>query len=134
MADATTIGNSIVLGVIAVLLAVTLIGLAGGSSMNSSWANFLVMFSFLLVVIIIALPFLEINLQVAGMADNKSIVQGAILNSIGFTTAIFFGFLLITFMILRKYPAQIMTFVNVFAALSFLTSLIVVTIFTLNQI
>lgn len=134
MADSATIGSSIVLGVIAVLFAVTLIGLTGGDLINSGTANFLVMLAFLLVVIMVAIPFVEINLEVAGMADNNSVVKGAILKTIGFTTAIFVAFLIITFMILRKYPAQITTFVNAFTALSFLMSLIVVTLYTLNQV
>jgi hypothetical protein len=134
MGDTATIGSSIVLGVIAVLFGVTIVGLTGGSALSAGSANFLIMLSFVLVVTMVAIPFVEVNLQVAGMADNNNVVQGAILSSIGFTTAIFIGFLLVTFMILRRYPAQITTFVNVFTMLSFLMSLIVVTLYTLNQV
>lgn len=130
--DTATLSSSIVIGVVAVLLAVTIISLFSG--MNSGTANFLIMLSFVLVVTMIAVPFVEINVEVSGMADNNKVVRNAIITSISFTTAIFIGFLIVTFMILRRFPAHITTFVNAFTGLSFLMSLIVVTLYTLNQI
>jgi ABC-type Fe3+ transport system permease subunit len=76
----------------------------------------------------------EINVNVAGMADNKDEVKNAILNTIYITTGMFVCFLIVTLMILRKYPAKITTFINGFTMLSFLMSMIVLTIFTIKQI
>jgi hypothetical protein len=85
-------------------------------------------------VLIIAIPFVEINVKVAGMEDNNKDVRQAILETIGYTTGIFVCFLIITLMILRKYPAMITSFVNGFIMLSFLTTMIVLTIFTMEKI
>jgi hypothetical protein len=134
MADTAIIGTSVVFGVIIVLLVVTVISLMGGNYLSAGWANLSIMLSFLLVVLIIAIPFVEINVNVAGMADNKDEVKNAILNTIYITTGMFVCFLIVTLMILRKYPAKITTFINGFTMLSFLMSMIVLTIFTIKQI
>ena len=134
MAETAIIGTSVVLGVIIVLLLVTIVSLMGGNYLSAGWANLSIMLSFLLVVLIIAIPFVEINVNVAGVADNKDEVKNAILQTIGYTTGLFVCFLIITLMILRKYPAKITTFINAFTMLSFLISMIVLTIFTMRKI
>ena len=134
MADTAIIGTSVVFGVIIVLLAVTVVSLMGGNFLSTGWANLSIMLSFLLVVLIIAIPFVEINVNVAGVADNKDEVKNTILQTIYYTTGLFGCFLIITLMILRKYPAKITTFINAFTMLSFLMSMIVLTIFTIRKI
>ena len=134
MVDTATIGSSIVLGVIVVLLAVVSFSLFGGSYLSTGSANLSIMLSFLLVVLIIAIPFVEINVNVAGTEDNIKDVRQAILNTIGYTTGLFVCFLIITLMILRKYPAMIASFINGFTMLSFLMAMIVLTIFTMGKI
>jgi hypothetical protein len=134
MADTAIIGTSIVFGIIIVLLAVTLISLMGGNYLSTAWANLSIMLSFLLVVLVIAIPFVEINVNIAGVEDNKGDVKNAILQTIGYTTGMFVCFLIVTLMILRRYPAKITTFINGFTMLSFLISMIVLTIFTIQKI
>lgn len=132
--DAASIGNAVVLGIIVVLLIVTIVALTAGDKLNPGWANLLIIISFLVVVIVVAIPFLEINVQLAGTTDTRTVVQDEIKKAIGFTTAIFIAFLIITFMILRKYPTRITTFVNIFTGLAFFMSLITITIFSLQKI
>ena len=134
MADTAIIGTSVVFGVIIVLLAVTVVSLMGGNFLSTGWANLSIMLSFLLVVLIIAIPFVEINVNVAGTEDNVENVRQAILETIGYTTGLFVCFLIITLMILRKYPAMIASFINGFTMLSFLMAMIVLTIFTMGKI
>ena len=134
MVDTATIGSSIVLGIVVILLAVSSISLLGGSYLSTTTANFVIMLSFLLVVLIIAIPFVEINVKVAGMDDNNRDARQAILETIGFTTGLFVCFLIITLMILRKYPAMITSFINGFTMLSFLMARTVLTIFTIGKI
>jgi len=134
MADTATIGSSVVLGIVVVLLAVSMITLMGGNYFTTASANFVIMLSFLLVVLIIAIPFVEINVNTVGMEDNSKDAKKAILETIGYTTGLFICFLIITLMILRKYPAMITSFVNGFIMLSFLTTMIVLTIFTMEKI
>jgi ABC-type Fe3+ transport system permease subunit len=86
------------------------------------------------VVLVIAIPFVEINVNIAGVEDNKGDVKNAILQTIGYTTGMFVCFLIVTLMILRRYPAKITTFINGFTMLSFLISMIVLTIFTIQKI
>ena len=132
--DAASIGNAVVLGIIVVLLIVTIVALTAGDKLNPGWANLLIIISFLVVVIVVAIPFLEINVQLAGTTDTRTVVQDEIKKAIGFTTAIFIAFMIITFMILRKYPTRITTFVNIFTGLAFFMSLITITIFSLQKI
>jgi len=134
MVDTATIGSSVVLGVVVVLLAVSMITLMGGSYFSTASANVVIMLSFLLVVLIIAIPFVEINVNTVGMEDNTEDAKKVILETIGYTTGLFVAFLVITLMILRKYPAMITSFVNGFIMLSFLMTMIVLTIFTMGKI
>jgi polyferredoxin len=76
----------------------------------------------------------EINVNTVGMEDNTEDAKKVILETIGYTTGLFVAFLVITLMILRKYPAMITSFVNGFIMLSFLMTMIVLTIFTMGKI
>ena len=132
MGDAALIGNTVVLGIIVVLLALAVIGL-NMSGTNTATANFALILSFFLIVAIIAIPFLEVNTQLAGTVDTRTKVKDAIYSAIGFTTGIFVAFLIITFMIIRRYPTKISLLVNSFTALSFFMSLLTITLFTLQK-
>jgi len=133
MSDPTFIAGTVVLGIIIVLFSVAIIGLnIKGENQNA--ANFILILSFFLIVVVIAIPFIEINTQLAGTTDTRVEVQKSMKNSIGITSGLFIAFILITFMIIRKHPTKITMFTNIFTALAFLMSLVTITLFTMEKI
>jgi Na+(H+)/acetate symporter ActP len=131
MSDSAVIATSVVFGVVILLILITIFALFGG--MNPVISNFLVMISFFLVVVIIAIPFVEINIKVGGAPDNTSQVKNNILQAVGWTTGIFVAFIIITLMLIRRYPSQTSTFSNFFMMSSFGMSLVVLTLFTIDK-
>lgn len=131
MSDSAIIATSVVFGVVILLILITIFALFGG--MNPVISNFLVMISFFLVVVIIAIPFVEINIKVGGAPDNTDKVKNNILQAVGWTTGIFVAFIIITLMLIRRYPSQTSTFSNFFMMSSFGMSLVVLTLFTIDK-
>lgn len=131
MSDSAVIATSVVFGIVILLILITIFALFGG--MDAGISNFLVMISFFLVVVIIAIPFVEINIQFAGTKDNTGEIKNAILNAVYMTSGIFAAFILITLMLIRRYPSQISTFSNFFMMSSFGISLVVLTLFTIDK-
>lgn len=123
----TDITTYIIVGLIGFLIFTLVLSTTKG---NVVWANFTIMISFLLVVIMIAIPFITINVDIAPSNDT---VNSTIRETIAWTTAIFIGFLIITFMILRVYPSLISSFIHLFTTLSFATSLIVLTLYSIEK-
>ena len=126
-ASITDITTYIIVGLIGFLLFTLVLSTTKGSVV---WANFTIMISFLLVVLMIAIPFITINVDIAPSNDT---VNSTIRETIAWTSAIFIGFLIITFMILRVYPSLISSFINLFTTLSFATSLIVLTLYSIEK-
>ena len=131
MSDSAIIATSVVFGVVILLILITIFALFGG--MNPVISNFLVMISFFLVVVIIAIPFVEINIKVGGAPDNTDKVKNNILQAVGWTTGIFVAFIIITLMLIRRYPSQTSTFSTFFMMSSFGMSLVVLTLFTIDK-
>ena len=123
----TDITTYIIVGLIGFLIFTLVLSTTKG---NVVWANFTIMISFLLVVIMIAIPFITINVDIAPSNDT---INSTIRETIIWTSVIFIGFLIITFMILRVYPSLISSFVNLFTTLSFATSLIVLTLYSIDK-
>lgn len=123
----TDITTYIIVGLIGFLIFTLVLSSTKG---NVVWANFTIMISFLLVVIMIAIPFITINVDIAPSNDT---INSTIRETIIWTSVIFIGFLIITFMILRVYPSLISSFVNLFTTLSFATSLIVLTLYSIDK-
>ncbi len=123
----TDITTYIIVGLIGFLIFTLVLSSTKG---NVVWANFTIMISFLLVVIMIAIPFITINVDIAPSNDT---INSTIRENIIWTSVIFIGFLIITFMILRVYPSLISSFVNLFTTLSFATSLIVLTLYSIDK-
>jgi hypothetical protein len=67
------------------------------------------------------------------MPDNSGPLKDSILASVWTTTIIFVAFLIITFLLLRMYPDQLMNFVTLFTFLSFFVSLLAITLSTLQD-
>ena len=135
MADVGLVSSSIVMGIIVILLIVVAagIGMSGNTvSANINITNFIVIISFLLIVLVITIPFLSINAHTTGTPDNRATVHDAIAQTAGYTTAIFVAFLIITLIIIRKNPTKITMFTNVFTGLAFFISLLTVTIFSIT--
>ena len=133
MVDFATVGSSVVIGIILVLLCVLVIVFFFEKNITEGSSNFILITAFFLVVITVAIPFLQINLEtVMGMRDISNPLKGSILASVWTTTIIFVAFLLITFLLLRMYPDQLMKFVTLFTFLSFFVSLLAITLSTLQ--
>ena len=133
MVDFATIGSSVVIGIICVLVFLMAVIFMGGNSINEGSSNFILILAFFLVILAVAIPFLQINLTVAGMPDSSGPLKDSILASVWTTTIIFVAFLIITFLLLRMYPDQLMNFVTLFTFLSFFVSLLAITLSTLQD-
>lgn len=133
MVDFATIGSSVVIGIICVLVFLVAVIFMGGNSINEGSSNFILILAFFLVVLTVAIPFLQINLTVTGTPDTKDELHKSIVDSVWTTTIIFVAFLIITFLLLRMYPDQLMNFVTLFTFLSFFVSLLAITLSTLQD-
>lgn len=133
MVDFATIGSSVVIGIICVLVFLMAVIFMGGNSINEGASNFILILAFFLVILAVAIPFLQINLTVVGMPDKEGPLKDSILASVWTTTIIFVAFLMITFLLLRMYPDQLMNFITLFTFLSFFVSLLAITLSTLQD-
>ena len=133
MVDFAKIGSSVVIGIICVLVFLMAVIFMGGNSINEGSSNFILILAFFLVVLTVAIPFLQINLTVAGTPDKSGPLKDSIMASVWTTTIIFLAFLMITFLLLRMYPDQLMNFVTLFTFLSFFISLLAITLSTLQD-
>ena len=135
MVDFATVGSSVVIGIILVLLCVLVIVFFFEKNITEGSSNFILITAFFLVVITVAIPFLQINIEtVMGIRDISNPLKESILASVWSTTIIFVAFLLITFLLLRMYPDQLMKFVTLFTFLSFFVSLLAITLSTLQNV
>jgi hypothetical protein len=130
--NVNTISSSIIIGITCVLILTIASTIYLGGGIETNTANFIIILGFILVVIMIAIPFVQINVEINGAPDNREHVKNGVLTTIGYTTVLFIGVLIITLIILRKHPVLITTFTFVFTILSFLISLIVLTVYTLD--
>jgi len=133
MVDFATIGSSVVIGIICVLLFLMAFIFFSGKGIDGSTSQFILILAFFLVILTVAIPFLQINLSVTGMPDNSRPLKDSILASVWTTTIIFVAFLVITILLLRMYPDQLMNFVTLFTFLSFFVSLLAITLSTLQD-
>lgn len=137
MVDVGLVSSSIVMGIIVIFLIVIAAGMGmGGNSMaaNVNLTNFVIIISFLLIVLVITIPFITISTHTTGTLDNRKSVYDAIKNTAGITSAIFIAFLIVTLVILRKYPAKISMFTNAFTGLAFFTSLLTISVYSISGI
>lgn len=137
MADISIIPNAVTLGfVIAVLISSAFVLFWKGESMQTKGpiVNFVMIIAFLILIIFIAIPFIDINSKVAGTPDNRSIIRDTMNKTLGWTVGISIVLLLICTYMIRtsKFTQERLTFG--FMSASMFVSLLTMSIFTLQRV
>ena len=137
MANVSIIPNAITLGfVIAVLISSAFVLFWKGESIQTKGPliNFVMIIAFLILIIFIAIPFIDINSKVAGTPDNRSAVRDSMNRTIGWTVGISVLLLIICTYMVRtsKITQERLTFG--FMCASMFISLLTMSIFTLQRV
>jgi len=139
MTDSLLIANSLTLGFLivvilgAIFMSFTRIGDQASAS-STGIANLVIIIAFLVLLVVIAIPFIAINTRLAGNVNSRSDVQETLNKVIGATAGIFILIFVISIFLIRKskITEQNMTFTMVFASL--FISLLTMTMFTVTKI
>ena len=137
MANVSIIPNAITLGfVIAVLISSAFVLFWKGESIQTKGPliNFVMIIAFLILIIFIAVPFIDINSKVAGTPDNRSAVRDSMNRTLGWTVGISVLLLIICTYMVRtsKITQERLTFG--FMCASMFISLLTMSIFTLQRV
>jgi hypothetical protein len=137
MANVSIIPNAITLGfVIAVLISSAFVLFWKGESIQTKGPliNFVMIIAFLILIIFIAIPFIDINSKVAGTPDNRSAVRDSMNRTIGWTVGISVLLLVICTYMIRtsKITQERLTFG--FVSASMFISLLTMSMFTLQRV
>jgi uncharacterized membrane protein len=96
--------------------------------------NFVMIIAFLILIIFIAIPFIDINSKVAGTPDNRSAIRDSMNRTLGWTVGISVLLLIICTYMIRtsKITQERLTFG--FMSASLFISLLTMSIFTLQRV
>lgn len=139
MTDSLLIANSLTLGFLlvvilgAIFLSFTRIGDQASPS-STGIANLVIIIAFLVLLVVIAIPFVDINTRLAGNLNSRPDVQKTLNGVIAWTAVIFISIFIISIFLIRKskITEQNMTFTMVFVSL--FISLLTMTMFTVGKI
>ena len=137
MANISIIPNAVTLGfVIAVLISSAFVLFWKGDSIQTKGpiVNFVMIIAFLILIIFIAIPFIDINSKVAGTPDNRSAIRDSMNRTLGWTVGISVLLLIICTYMIRtsKITQERLTFG--FMSASLYISLLTMSIFTLQSV
>ncbi len=137
MANISIIPNAVTLGfVIAVLISSAFVLFWKGDSIQTKGpiVNFVMIIAFLILIIFIAIPFIDINSKVAGTPDNRSAIRDSMNRTLGWTIGISVLLLVICTYMIRtsKITQERLTFG--FMSASLFISLLTMSIFTLQRV
>ncbi len=137
MANISIIPNAVTLGfVIAVLISSAFVLFWKGDSIQTKGpiVNFVMIIAFLILIIFIAIPFIDINSKVAGTPDNRSAIRDSMNRTLGWTVGISVLLLIICTYMIRtsKITQERLTFG--FMSASLFISLLTMSIFTLQRV
>lgn len=137
MPNISIIPNAVTLGfVIAVLISSAFVLFWKGESIQTKGPiiNFVMIIAFLILIIFIAVPFIDINSKVAGTPDNRSAVRDSMNRTLGWTVGISVLLLVICTYMVRtsKITQERLTFG--FMCASMFISLLTMSIFTLQRV
>jgi hypothetical protein len=101
---------------------------------STGTANLVIIIAFLVLLVVIAIPFIDINTRLGGTATSRADVQKTLNSVLGYTTGLFIVIFIISIFLIRKskITEQNMTFTMVFA--SMFISLLTMTLFTIGKI
>jgi hypothetical protein len=138
MSDTAVIANTVTLGfMITVILAAVFVTTTRMddtvSVSNTNIANLVIIVGFFMLLIVIAIPFLDINLRLAGNVDTRPDVQSTLKYTIGYTTFAFVIILLISTYLIRKNKMNQQSITFIMICLSMFFSLLTMTLFTLQK-
>ena len=137
MANISIIPNAVTLGfVIAVLISSAFVLFWKGDYIQTKGpiVNFVMIIAFLILIIFIAIPFIDINSKVAGTPDNRSAIRDSMNRTLGWTVGISVLLLIICTYMIRtsKITQERLTFG--FMSASLFISLLTMSIFTLQRV
>lgn len=137
MANISIIPNAVTLGfVISVLISSAFVLFWKGDSIQTKGpiVNFVMIIAFLILIIFIAIPFIDINSKVAGTPDNRSAIRDSMNRTLGWTIGISVLLLVICTYMIRtsKITQERLTFG--FMSASLFISLLTMSIFTLQRV
>jgi hypothetical protein len=136
MADISIIPNVITLGfIIGVLISSGFILFWKGESLQNKGpvVNFVMIVAFLVLIVFIAVPFIDINTKLAGTVDTRSMVRASMNNILGSTIAISIILLIVCTLMIRTNKISQDRLVFAFMCASIFISMITISIFTLEK-